>query len=513
MNRRQALQTMMALGALGLSSCAGINFRVDPDGKISAVDLPAEFDEIDHFQITHTLRDGRQFSVPAPSLNKDVVIVGGGISGLTTLKNLAGYDALLVEKENDIGGNSRRRKANGIHYPLGAIVNQGSIAPFTDFFTDLDIPFEPLEGDHLSYHINGCSVANPLQEGSQRLPVTDEERISFRQLGLDLAALSDPVNGIFFPRTENKPGIKELDRLTFGQYLAQQNYTSAARHFMKLILSSRLGENGDKVSAWAALYILSTLRQPAFTLPGGHGVIAEKLHARCLDKNANAILTGFTVINIENKSNGKVWVTGVHKDESLQTIAADCVVVAAPKMYAKYAVRGLAEGRPKLYDRFNYNAYLVAQVELTRPVAQAFETVSASHFSRFIIAADWLKNNRSPKDKSHLTVYVPYPGKPGRISLYSETAGSLAKMIIGDLHEIMPQSRGAVQSIYLHRWGHPMVSCAPGMDQLCAAAKQPFGRVVFAHSDSFGISGLYSAVWSGMEAGIDAQLIMEEQAV
>ena len=513
MKRREALKSMLALGALSLGSCSGMHFRVDPDGNITEVELPEEFTEVDHFQVTHALRDGHRFSIPAPSLRKDVVIVGGGISGLTVLKTLADYDALLLEKEHEVGGNSRRRRANGIYYPLGALLSQGPIAPFTEFFNALAIPFEPLRGKPMSYHIQGRAIPDPLEDGWRQLPLPPEARASFSRLGDDLAALAKPDDGIFFPRTDNKPAIKALDRLTFKQYLAQKNYAPEAENFMRLMLSSRLGEQGDAVSAWVALYILSTLKQPAFTLPGGHGVIAEQLREQGLRRKADAILTGFTMINMENQANGTVWITGVDADGALQTIEASCAVLAAPKVYAKHAVRDLAKDRPGLYDRFHYNAYLVAQVELATPVADSFETVSASHFSRFIVAADWLNSNRSADGSSHLTVYVPYPGVPGRMALYGESAARLAKTIVNDLYDIMPKSRGAIRSIYLHRWGHPMVSCAPGMEQLCEAAKQPFGRIAFAHSDSFGISGLYSAVWSGMEAGADARILLEEQGV
>ncbi len=510
MNRRQTLKSLLALSALSLNSCSGIHFRIDSGGNIDDIDLPKEFDEIDHFQVPHAIRDGQQFSIPEPSLYKEIVIVGGGISGLTALKHLTDYDVLLIEKENKVGGNSRRRQANGIDYPLGAILNQGPIAPFTEFFDELAIPFQKLNGTHLNYFINGQTVPNPLDEGWQQLPLSASERRSFHRLAKELMELADPVDGIFFPRTDNKQSIKELDRLTFKQYLASNNYSPAAQHFMNLMLSSRLGENGDNVSAWIALYILSTLKQPAYTLPGGHGAISEILRNDCLVRKSDSIKTAFTVINVENKPNDKVWVTGVFPDDSLQTIAADCVVMATPKVYAKHAVQGLIEARPKLYDQFNYNAYLVAQIELNHRIAPAFETVSASHFSRFIVSADWLPNNRSPNGSGHLTVYVPYPGVAGRFSLYEAYVPHLAQTIINDLHEILPETKGVMNSVYLHRWGHPMVSCAPGMDTLCDNAKQPFGRIVFAHSDSFGISGLYSAVWSGMEASMEAQIILME---
>ena len=39
-------------------------------------------------------------------------------------------------------------------------------------------------------------------------------------------------------------------------------------------------------------------------------------------------------------------------------------------------------------------------------------------------------------------------------------------------------------------------------------AQQTEGRIAFAHSDKLGLTGLYSAVWAGMEAEVDAELIL-----
>jgi oxygen-dependent protoporphyrinogen oxidase len=510
MNRRSVLKTLALLGTFGAG--AGAAFQVDAKGRPrpAPLSLPGEFDDIDHFNVTHKVRDGVPFEIPTPSLRKDIVIVGGGISGLTALYRLAEFDALLVEKEPDVGGNSRRRQSRGIHYPLGAIVSQGSVAPFTDYFRDLAVPFERIQGPHLAYHLNGKLVEDPLEDGWRRLPLPKGEREAFRRMRDDLKALLHPKDGIFFPRTDNRPEIRQLDRVRFGQYLAEKRYPASVTRFLTLLLSSRVGETGEEISAWIALYVLSSLLAPTYTLPGGHGAISDILRERCLKARPGSLLTGFAVVNVQNRPDGKVWVTGVAPDGSLQTIEARCAVMAVPKVFAKHAVQGLRQERPDVYDRFRYNAYLVAQVELSKRVAPAFETASASKFSRFIVAADWLKDNRNPKGQSHLTVYVPFPGTPGRIELFGGAAQDFAGRIVADINAILPRSRGAIERIYVHRWGHPMVAYTPGMDNLLDAAKEPYGKIVFAHSDSFGIAGLYSAVWTGMEASVDARLALEE---
>jgi len=374
------------------------------------------------------------------------------------------------------------------------------------------VPFEPINGTHLIYHVDGHAVADPLGKDWQQLPFAPKDRDGFHRAGQDLAAFLHPKDGIFFPRTDNKPEIRQLDRITLRNYLDSKGYPAPVNQFLNLMLSSRVGENGDNVSAWTALYVLSTLMAPAYTMPGGNALISEILRARCLKARADSVMTGFTVVNVQNRPDGKVWVSGILADGSVQTIEARCAVMAVPKMFSKHAVQGLLQARRETYAGFRYNAYLVAQVELSKRLAPAFETASGQHFSRFIIAADWLKGNRDPKGSGHLTVYTPFPGIEGRGGLYGANAKELASRIIADLRELVPGSPGAIERVSLNRWGHPMMSCAPGMDALADAGKQSYGNIAFAHSDSFGICGLYSAVWTGMEAESEARLLLEYPA-
>ena len=74
------------------------------------------------FELGHKLRSG-QFPEPARTLHKDVVIVGGGIAGLSaayTLAKAGQHDFLLLELEAQTGGNSSSGKNEVSAYPWGA---------------------------------------------------------------------------------------------------------------------------------------------------------------------------------------------------------------------------------------------------------------------------------------------------------------------------------------------------------------------------------------------------------
>src|SRR5690606_32029320 len=50
----------------------------------------------------------------------DVIIVGGGLAGLTAAQELFGQEVLLLEKEPRLGGRVHTKERDGVRYELGA---------------------------------------------------------------------------------------------------------------------------------------------------------------------------------------------------------------------------------------------------------------------------------------------------------------------------------------------------------------------------------------------------------
>src|SRR5579871_5614089 len=95
-------------------------------------------------KICHQIRDGGSFSLPAVSARHDVVICGGGMSGLTSAYLLKGKDVLLLEKEPHWGGNAYEMEYDGQAYATGAAFVESGIA------ADLakEVGLEPLKVDN-----------------------------------------------------------------------------------------------------------------------------------------------------------------------------------------------------------------------------------------------------------------------------------------------------------------------------------------------------------------------------
>ena len=69
--------------------------------------------EGEHNEICHKVRDGFQFQIPPVSARKDVVIVGGGVSGLAAAYYMKDHDWMLLEKEPHWGGNAYGMDSHG----------------------------------------------------------------------------------------------------------------------------------------------------------------------------------------------------------------------------------------------------------------------------------------------------------------------------------------------------------------------------------------------------------------
>src|SRR5207248_5367546 len=71
-------------------------------------------------KLCHKVRDGGEFAFPKSSGEHEIVIIGGGPSGLIAAYRLRDADFVLLEKEPRLGGNAISEQWRGEWYFTGA---------------------------------------------------------------------------------------------------------------------------------------------------------------------------------------------------------------------------------------------------------------------------------------------------------------------------------------------------------------------------------------------------------
>src|SRR5277367_841165 len=138
-------------------------------------------------RICHQVRDGKIFTRPPVSARHDVVIVGGGVSGMTAAYLSRSGDFLLLEKEPHWGGNAYLMEYEGNAYATGSAFLGKSEGAF-QFAKEIGL--EPLPiNDRDSTIIHGEWIANTWTDGLDKLPYPTSVREGFKKFKKDILAI------------------------------------------------------------------------------------------------------------------------------------------------------------------------------------------------------------------------------------------------------------------------------------------------------------------------------------
>ncbi len=468
----------------------------------------------------HLLRGGY---IPAPSVERrvPVIIVGGGISGLSAgwkLKREGFHDFEIIELENEAGGHSRSGENRVSPYPWGAhyVPLPGKDAKYVrELFEELgvitgyDARNEPVYKDeYLCFDPQErLYIHGRWQEGLvPALGTTERDREDFERF-------NEIVEGYKNRKAFRIPmefslrdvDLLALDRVSIRGFLSSHGLASPALHwYVDYACRDDYGCRADDVSAWAGLHYFASRDiddATVLTWPEGNGWIVKRLR----EKLGEHIRTGTMVFRL---SQGGADVLADVFDVNRKTssrIRADRVIVAAPVYLAKYLMR---EAPP--VDEFTYAPWLVANITLDAfPRARAGAPIAwdnviyDSESLGYVVATH--QSLTTHQKETVLTYYYPLTGASPpkeRERLLRTDWQSWVDFILADLSRPHPEIGGLVRTIDIMRWGHAMVRPRPGF--IWGEARQrftrPFGHIHFAHSDLSGFSIFEEAQYRGVTA-------------
>jgi protoporphyrinogen/coproporphyrinogen III oxidase len=443
-------------------------------------------------KICHQVRDGKVFSRPPASAKHDVVIVGGGVSGLSAAYRLQSRDILLLEKEPHWGGNAYLMEFEGEAYATGSAFLESDSEAFR-FAKEIGLDPLPVNSPDGSI-INGTFVPDTWGEGLNKLPYPPITRDSFKKFRKAMMAIDLDKRGA------------ELFNVSFSSFMGL--YAREIKQWWDGFGLSNWGAPADDTAAAIGIGSLqemvgSTRVDSRYTWPGGLGAITKKLAEILQPKLGERMQAGATTVAVVPGKEG-VEVTYIQGIE-LKTVSAKAVIMATPKFITSRIVEGVPPKQLQAMRQIRYAPYCVVNLIFDKPVFnQGYDTWCPGNTFTDFIVADWVIRKKAGYKQKHniLSCYTPLREAQRAQLLTDDGARNLAVNVLGDFQKLTPDTNVDPVEVHIYRRGHPMYMSTPGLyTQVQPLVRQPMDRVFFANTDCEGpVSGTAEGIKAGRRA-------------
>ena len=461
----------------------------------------------DSYQMGHLLRDRASFP-PATQIAKHaVVIVGGGVAGLSAAWRLCkkGFtDFVLLEMNQQAGGNSRWGENEITAYPWAAhyVPVPGPKAVYVrELFEDLGV----LKNGHWEERYLCFSPQERLflygrwQDGIEpAIGLTATDRGQFQKL-------EDEIHSFRFTGKFTVPmevGLSEstveLDRISFADWLRTKGMNSRVLNwYLNYCCRDDYGATTNNTSAWAGIQYFAS-REPEekgpLTWPEGNGWIVRRL----LERLGTFVQCDRMVHKISKEGKQVRILAGDNE------YRAQFVIFAAPTLLAPYLIEGMAP-----LHEFEYSPWLTANLTLEHlPDSYGTDPTWDSVFMDSPTLGYVDATHQSLRSHIDRTVWTFYwalaEGSPSenRKFLLNKDWNYWKEAILHDLERVHPDIRKCVSRIDVMRMGHAMAR--PKVGAIFSSERRIIakssGPIFFANSDLSGFSIFEEAQYRGIHA-------------
>ena len=484
----------------------------------------------------HLLRQGISM-IPETASETEVVIIGGGISGLSAgrwLKQKELQHFQLLELEDEVGGNAAASQLEHTACPWGAHylpIPDASLTELMDFLqeagviTGFDAAGLPLYNEeHLCFDPKERLFRDGYwQQGLvPRWGLSDKELAQVDRFIEQMELLSEQQGSdgryafaLPVDSSSTDEAFRSLDRLSMQQWLTQEGYTSSSLlWYIDYCCRDDYATNLESTSAWAGLHYFASRRGEAansdsdrvLTWPEGNFWLAKQLR----NPLEGHIRSGCMVYSISREGDRLAIDYLELATNTAKRLWAKSCIMATPQYVNDKLLARLPEAQQRNTSGFTYAPWLVANLSLSEPPAGHGAPLSWDNVLFGSKSLGYVLANHQQLEILHqkpvITYYYPLADQEpsaARGLLYQQTYEEMAESVLLELEKAHPMLRRQVEQLDVWRWGHGMIRPVPGFvwsPERQEARKPLAEQIFFAHSDLGSISVFEEAFYGGIRA-------------
>ena len=443
---------------------------------------------------------------------KDVVIVGGGLAGLSAAWRLRHRDTVLLESEPRIGGRIRSERRGPYWLNWGGHVFAGGTSATAQLLGETGVAAVPVPGSLSGLSMNGkLIIKGRVETYPFRIPMPLAARVGTVKAGAKVVLGVARYARIVRRRRGESANARQqriydfLNDRTFADYIGTLPPDTEAL-FTPTV--SRSSGDIDEVSAGAGLGYYSLVWNIGAGLSnniaGGPSTLTEAIAAALGDR----VETEAVVHEVVQKP-GSV-VVRYRQDDVDQELEARCAVLATPATVShRIAVDLDTDVRDALskvvYGPYVSAAFLTGETE-RRVWDDSYAIATPKRSFDVVLNMSSVARGQEAQRRPGSSVMAFSPGRLAR-RLLELSDDQITKTYLEDLTEVLPGFDGTVVESQIQRWPTGAPYCFPGRGALQPALTRGGGRVFLA-GDYLGTLYTETAIQSALSAAQDVQSVL-----
>jgi oxygen-dependent protoporphyrinogen oxidase len=415
-------------------------------------------------------------------VTRDVVVVGGGIAGLTAAWRLRDLDVLVLDAADRVGGRIRSEPRGDVWLNLGAHVFGGPGSATGRLIAESGVQAAQVEGRLAAVAHRDRVVASGMVETYPfRLPLPLRARASLVRAGIVLRLAVRRYAAVAAERPGESAAERQqrmldfLDDRSFSDFIGRLPADVDA--ILRATLNRSSGEPEELAAGYGVGYFHLVWNRRAGlsrNILGGPSLLIDALAAGIEGR----ILTGAEATEVVAADGG---VTVRYRQEGAEhEVRARTAVVATPAFVTREIVPRLPADTGEALAAMRYGPYVVGAFLTgeTRPMPWDGLYALATPLRSFGMLFNTANVLRTPgaarRPGGSLMVYAAAGGARALADLDDD---GVRARFLADLCSLYPEAGAVVAEVVIQRWERGLPYAAVGRGRLQAALTRPLGPI------------------------------------